>query len=421
MKTAVIRGNEWVIDLITDIRKVIGEEISRRNGILNLLPCWVARKYLLPGKRLKLDLRDMYIRGAEKGAICERWLSSTGMADNGELTVENEGLSEVSIGEDKQRLLFRDVIAHAGDLVIGEEDMKRFGGLLSFAKLYDFQTPIGHHVHLMEKDCAWLGVTPKPEAYYFPKQLNTIDYNAAYTFFGVIQGTTKEDIKRCLINWAKYGDNGILEYSQAYKLRVGTGWDVPAGILHAPGSLVTYEPQRVSDTSLFWQSMIRDTYTDKDLAIRFIPPDKREDYDYIVDVLDWEANMDPNFKLNHYHEPLPANTDIEADGYEEKWIVYGSTEFSGKELRVLPGRSAVIRDSAAYGLLMMEGFGSINGNPIETPAMISYGKQTADEMYVVKDAACKGVLVENHSKTNDLIMLKHFGPGNPDAVQFIKI
>ena len=397
------------------IKSLIEKEINETEGILNMLPCWVARKYLFPGKRLKLDPRDMYIRGAEKGAISERWLASTGNAENGELTVDNEGLSQIVLGNDQYRVFFKDAIEQAGDLIIGSDVMQKYGGLLSFAKLYDFQTPIGHHVHLMEKDCSWLGVTPKPEAYYFPKQLNTIDYNGAYTFFGLIPGTTKENIKNCLINWAKYGDNGILEYSQAYKLRVGTGWDVPAGILHAPGSLVTYEPQRVSDTSLFWQSMVRDNYTEKELAVRFIPPDKQDDYDFIVDVLDWDANLDINFKKNHYHEPIPVNDDIENDGYKESWIVYGSSEFSAKELCILPGRTVVINDAAAYCLLMMEGYGTINNNQIETPAMIRYDKQTADEMYVVKEAANKGVTITNNSRTSNLIMLKHFGPGNPDA------
>jgi len=401
------------------IREKIEKEIDATDGVLNLLPCWVARKYLLPGKRLKLDPRDMYIRGAEKGAISERWMASTGPADNGADTAENEGLSEIVL-RNGERLLFRDAVEHAGELIIGVEEMKKFGGLLSFAKLYDFRTPIGHHVHLMEKDCAWLNIQPKPEAYYFPKQLNTIDYGGAYTYFGIIPGTSRETIKKCLRDWAKYGDNGILEVSQAYRLRVGTGWDVPAGILHAPGSLVTYEPQRMSDTSLFWQSMVRDAYTEKEMAVRFLPPEKREDYDFIVDVLDWEANTDPNFKANHYREPLAVNGDIEKDGYEEKWVTYGSNEFSAKELRVLPGRTVTIRDAAAYGLLMMDGYGKLNGNLIETPAMLRYREQTADEMYVVKEAANKGVQITNGSQTHELVMLKHFGPENPDAEKFIK-
>jgi hypothetical protein len=48
------------------------------------------------------------------------------------------------------------------------------------------------------------------------------------------------------MNFAK-GDNGITNLSRAYKLALDTGFDVPPGILHAPGSLCTYEPQFASD------------------------------------------------------------------------------------------------------------------------------------------------------------------------------
>ena len=46
-----------------------------------------------------------------------------------------------------------------------------------------------------------MGATPKPEAYYFPVELNSIDYNGAYTYFGLQPGTTREDLKKCLDNW----------------------------------------------------------------------------------------------------------------------------------------------------------------------------------------------------------------------------
>ena len=59
---------------------------------------------------------------------------------------------------------------------------------------------------------------------------------------GLEPGTTKADVRRCLENWNK-GDNGILYLSRAYRLEPGTGWQIDPGILHAPGSLVTYEPQ----------------------------------------------------------------------------------------------------------------------------------------------------------------------------------
>ncbi len=61
-------------------------------------------------------------------------------------------------------------------------------------------------------------------------------------FMGLEPGTTKEDVVRCLDRWNE-GDNGILDLSKAYRLKVGTGWLIPPCVLHAPGSLLTYEPQ----------------------------------------------------------------------------------------------------------------------------------------------------------------------------------
>jgi hypothetical protein len=47
--------------------------------------------------------------------------------------------------------------------------------------------------------------------------------------------------------------------------------------------------------------------------------------------------------------------------------------------------------------------------------MIRYGQMTEDELFVTAEAAGAGVRVENRSDTDPLVVLKHFGPGNPDA------
>ncbi|HMO36908.1 MAG TPA: hypothetical protein PKA06_12780, partial [Gemmatales bacterium] len=65
--------------------------------------------------------------------------------------------------------------------------------------------------------------------------MNSIGNNFPYTFMGLEPGTTKEDIRRCLENWNQ-GDNGILNFSKAYRLQPGTGWLIPPCVLHAPGS-----------------------------------------------------------------------------------------------------------------------------------------------------------------------------------------
>ena len=115
--------------------------------------------------------------------------------------------------------------------------------------------PIPHHMHQSDEQAKLVGQQGKPESYYFPPQLNAVGNNFPYTFFGLEPGTTKEDIRRCLEHWNK-GDNGILNYSKAYRLQPGTGWLVPPCVLHAPGSLVTYEPQWGSDVFGMYQSLV---------------------------------------------------------------------------------------------------------------------------------------------------------------------
>ena len=40
---------------------------------------------------------------------------------------------------------------------------------------------------------------------------------------------------------------------------------------------------------------------------------------------------------------------------------------------------------------------------------------TQDELFVTAEAAKAGVRIQNLSDTDPLVLLKHFGPGNPDA------
>ena len=51
--------------------------------------------------------------------------------------------------------------------------------------------------------------------------------------------------------------------------------------------------------------------------------------------------------------------------------------------------------------------------------MIRFGEMTADELFVSIDAAKAGVSIANTSAYENLVMLKHFGPGNPDATHLI--
>jgi hypothetical protein len=187
-------------------------------------------------------------------------------------------------------------------------------------------------------------------------------------------------------------------------------------VLHAPGSLCTYEPQAASDVFSMFQSLVDDKIVEPELFWKDIPEDKVGDYDYMLGLLDWEANVNPHFVEHHFMAPRPVKPieEMRDAGYEENWICYRSPAFSAKELTVLPGRSVTLRDAAAYGMIMMQGHGRFGAWPIETPAMIRYGQLTHDEFFVSEAAAQAGVEIVNPSTTDPIVMLKHFGPGNPD-------
>jgi hypothetical protein len=77
---------------------------------------------------------------------------------------------------------------------------------------------------------------------------------------------------------------------------------------------------------------------------------------------------------------------------------------------VLPGRTVTIRDTAPYGLILVQGHGTLDDWPIETPTLIRFGQLTHDEYFVSAPAAQQGVHIVNASQTEPLVMLKHFGP-----------
>ena len=140
-------------------------------------------------------------------------------------------------------------------------------------------------------------------------------------------------------------------------------------------------------------------------------------YDYLISMLDWEANVNPEFAKSNKTHPKPVHPieEMEEAGYRENWITYGTAYYSAKELTVLPGRTITIKDAAAYGLILTQGHGTFGKMPVATPSMIRFGDLTEDELFVTADAAKAGIQIENPSTTDPLVILKHFGPGNPDA------
>ncbi len=391
--------------------------LDQGKGIVRLAPTWVPRSFCVPGRRIKLHPDDYYVLGGQRGGIDERWLASTTPAKNGPLTGENEGLSPIVVkdGSRIEQILLKDAIDHLKGQLIGGRIWDKYKSWPMYSKFFDNMGPLPHHVHANDKYAQMVGQYGKPEAYYFPPQLNNHGGDYPYTFFGIAPGTTKDQIRECLVNFTK-GDNKITNFSSAYRLEPGTGWDVPPGLLHAPGSLCTYEPQKASDVFAMYQSLVNEAIVPEELLWNGTPKERIGDYDLLIEVLDWELNIDPNMMENRFMRPIPVRDEAEmkSQGYRETWICYKSRDFSAKELTVEPGATVTIKDSAAYGLIVMQGHGTMGVWNIETPSLIRYGQLTNDEFFVSEQAAKEGVTIVNPSDSDPIVMLKHFGPDNPD-------
>lgn len=375
-------------------------------GILRLIPIFVPRRFSAPGRRLRLHPDDYYALGTERGAIKERWFSSVIRCMNGPLAPEDEGLSYVlpSSNDPGDKFTLKAVQTALGAELVGERLVADFGGWPMYSKFFDFGEPLFHHLHLDFESAARVGQLGKPEAYYFPPQLNNHMGTFPATYFGFDPDVTREQVRERLLRYTD-GDNRITELSRAYRIELGTGWYTPPGVVHAPGSVLTYEPQWNSDVNSVYENIAAGEVYPHDFLVENCPKEQKANIDYVLDLMDWDKNVDPNYKKHFFRPPLTIE---QSDIYAEKWITYGNEFVAAKELTVAPGCAATITDPTAYGCIVIQGHGTVGPHRAESATMLRFGGQSADEFFVSNPAARGGVCVKNESVCEPLVMLKHF-------------
>jgi len=388
-------------------KQALAAILADGDGILNLTPTWVPRPFNRSGKRLRIHPDDLYAMGMDRGAIVERWFSSITKVET-EGAGPNEGLSFVNVdGDPDHAILFKDFVEELGPDLYGQELHDRYGSWPMYSKLYDYNEPLFHHIHHRAEACEKVGVTPKHEHYFFPKQYNNHAGMRPTTFFGFDPSVTKEEVKARL---AKHETENtrLLELSRGFQLELGTGWYTPAGVVHAPGTYCTYEPQWNSDVMALWENVVGSgEIFDYAWLSGYMPPGKERDLDAILDAADWELNTLTNYRETYFRPPV---NDDKGDGWNQDWICYGNPYVAAKELTVEPGAEVFVRDAAAYGCLCVQGHGRFGDFVIESPTLIRYGQLTCDEFYVSYDRAVGGVTIRNESPVEPLVILKHFGP-----------
>jgi hypothetical protein len=396
----------------------IHEAFDKGRGVLRLAPNWVPRAINQAGGRLRLHPDDLFALGMERSAIKERWLSSIVPAMNGPLAPEDEGMSYVAPTDRvEDKFLFKDAVDELGAALIGPDLKAMFGTWPMYSKFFDYKLALFHHLHLDDAAAAKLGRLGKPEAYYFPVQMNAYLGEFPVTYFGFSPEVTKEQVRERLSSWSSR-DNRITELSRAYRIELGTGWYTPPGVVHAPGSALTYEPQWNSDVGSVYQNyaageVVRNqAFVDKD------GQQQSTAVDYLMSLLDWEKNVDPHYRRKYFRPPiLCPGADKQ---HNEKWISYANPFVGAKELTIMPGQTVTVKDELGFGCVIIQGHGQFGAHEAESATLLRFGQLSADEFFVSEQASRQGVTITNRSRWEPMVILKHFPATHPDMPQAVE-
>ena len=391
------------------LKEQIWRNFTNGKGVLQLIPTWVPRGFNEPGHRLRLHPDDYFALGMDRGGICERWLGSVTVALNGPKTGETEGMSYVLDHTTGEKVLFADVVETLGADLIGENLQKIYGTWPTFAKLYDYDKPLFHHLHLTEEKANKIGRHGKPEAYYFPHQYNSYLGRFPLTYFGFDPSTNPEDVKDCIRNY-DIKNTRITEFSRAYRIQLGTGWYTPAGVIHAPASVVTYEPQWNSDVNTIMENVTMGEVNGHNLLTDCAPNEEKDDVDSLFAQIDWKESTRPDYKETYFRAPKPLTKT--QDGLDESWIAYANEWIAAKEVSVAPGASVLLKDQTCYCALVIEGHGSFGAYDCEAPGILRFGQNSGDEFFVSESAAQKGITIKNNSFYEPLVILQNFANNN---------
>ncbi len=184
--------------------------------------------------------------------------------------------------------------------------MDKYGTWPMYSKFFDYDVPLFHHLHLDFQAAAKIGVFGKPEAYYYPPQYNNYAGSMPVTYFGFDPDCTKEEVRERLVNYEKE-DIRITELSRAYRIELGTGWYTPPGVVHAPGSYLTYEPQWNSDVNSVFENVASGEVYSRDFLVENLPEEEKDSVDAVMDLMDWDANVDPHYKQTYFRPPVVAS------------------------------------------------------------------------------------------------------------------
>jgi hypothetical protein len=351
-------------------RDVVTELLRRHDGILKLRPEYVQRFYpdldRLGQKKLKKSARHF---------IPERWIGSSVQAINPP-PMPSGGLSMLDLPG--RELSLRDAVKAAPQEMLGEELLRRHGPEFRvLVKILDPGEAIVFHLHATDAQVKRLPANfkghrfGKDEAYYF---LEMPKGPMPYTHAGLYSGVTRRD----LIAAVKKGREYALELSPVLYQEFETGFFVPAGVPHRPGTALTLEIQQPSDV----YTLLETHAAGKPMPPQQIHPgfESLDEAFKLIDLKTSEAvgRMEQN-------RLIPSSVGQGGRGGAIDWVFPPEIcrKFGGKRIRV---QSRLTFKQHTPGVLWVwRGKGTLNGRNI----------RRGDEFYIAHGAASGGIDLVN--------------------------
>lgn len=348
---------------------MIRELLKRNEGVLKLEPSFVRRFYpdlnRLGQHRLRRNQREF---------IPERWIASTIAAAN-HPSLPKGGLS--MIDGIRQPFSLRDAIRAAPEEMLGPELLAAHGAEFRvLVKLLDPGEPIYLHFHATDAQVKRMPQRfrgqrfGKDEAYYF---LEAPKGPMPYTHAGLRDGVTRRDLLQAVRRGSEYA----LELSPSVYQEFETGFFIPAGVPHRPGTALTLEVQQLSDVS----TMLATHAGGKPMPPGQIHPGFRsmEEASALIDIkVSREVGKIDENRLIPRVESSTSAAEV-ATIFPEKVC----RKFSGQRVRV---RSRMTyHQGLPLAMLIWRGHGKIRGR----------STRAGEEFFVAHRAARSGIEIEN--------------------------
>ena len=299
---------------------ILDDCINQNDGVLQLLHRYAGRTFCSPGKRLRLDEGSYYPDYMDGTGLDEIWMGCTVPIVTGVIDTRT---GEAPFREGESHVLTPDgQVISLQDLILAKPEAVMGGKITAFSKSlygnptwpivskkFDNLNPIPHHLHWSKWEVYDINSFDNPGV--SPSHYHT-------TAMGLYPFVTKDQFLACMKRFGQGEYNDVRHLSPHTMMHIDNGFVMPNGVLHSPTDLCTHEVHVTMDEHFLAEDLTLDGRigpADAFYACREedYPKDKHEDWEYLIEKFDFEANQDPAITAEEFA----------GDAVEAKWIVYG--------------------------------------------------------------------------------------------------